>query len=262
MVSVWQNKYLLYMVTKNQIDTLYRGSALGLFWAFFTPLLLMGVYTAVFGFIFQGRFGEVPNEGRVEYALGLFCGLNVFYFFSEIVAKAPTLITSNPNFVKKVIFPLELFPVATIAIALFHFSIATIPLILALLLVQGGLFWTALLLPLPVAILAILALGLSYIFSALGVFLKDLQNLVGILITVLLFASAVFYSLDAIPGVARIFVEQNPLAQIVINARRVLVFGLQPDYFALGQALVVSLLIWAFGRQFFLAAKPHFSDYL
>ena len=118
MTRIWHSRHLLTMLVRSQMETLYRGSVLGWAWSLALPLLLLAVYSVFFGFVFQARFGDVGEHGRVDYVLGLFSSLSVFYLFSESIGRAPTLVASNPSFVKKVVFPLELLPAASVALAI------------------------------------------------------------------------------------------------------------------------------------------------
>ena len=191
---------LLWQFTLRNIEMRHRGSHLGLIWSFLSPLLMLGLYVIVFGYIFNGRFGNITTESRTDYALGLFVGLTIFNFFGETIAVAPLVIVGQPNFVKKVVFPLEILPAATVGASLFHLLTTLALALLGLLIVGPGTMLTWLWLPVILLPVIMLALGLAWGLSALGVFWRDISQVTQFSVTALMFASAVFYSTGRIPS--------------------------------------------------------------
>jgi lipopolysaccharide transport system permease protein len=232
---------------------------LGLSWSFLTPLIMLGVYTLVFGFIFGGSFGH-PGETKAQFALGLFCGLLLWDLIAGSIAGSPGLIVSNPNYVTKVIFPLEILPICSVGAAFFHMLIGFLPLFLFVLIVEGGIPPTALQV-IPILIPVILyCLGLTWIFSALGVFLRDIGSLIPPALTIIMFLSAIFFPLSAIPKDFRWIVELNPAAILISMARNALVFGQSLDWATLGIQTALSLAVAILGYALFLKCKPAFAD--
>ncbi len=244
------------------IETKHRGSYLGVFWALLNPLLMLALYVTVFGFIFKTRFNT--SHAMPEYALAVFAGLILFHLISETVASAPNFIVSNPNFVKKVVFPLEVLPVANVSALCFHFGISLVLLLVAKLILSHSLSLVGLLW-LPVILLPhlLLALGLALFLSALGVFLRDITQVIGFCVQVLLYASGVFYTTDHLitlsPGLWAVL-RWNPLVHTIDLLRRALLWNepltLQPIVYI----WLFGLAAFAFGLWFFRKMKPGFAD--
>jgi lipopolysaccharide transport system permease protein len=218
------------------------------------------VYTFVFGTIMHARFGISKTETTLDYGLALFCGLNLFNVCAEVISRSPTLILGQPNLVKKVVFPLEILPVTTTLDALIHAILAFIPLLLALTIVRGAIPWSFVFLPFFLIPMALFALGLSLFLSALGVFVRDIANLVNPVMTVLLFSSAIMYPIAFVPDWVRSWFYLNPLAVLVDDSRKVLMWGFYPNFAALALLTGVGLLLVLVGFSFFEKSKPAFAD--
>jgi lipopolysaccharide transport system permease protein len=195
----WQVIDLLAQLVQREVTLRYRGAFLGLFASLINPLLMLGTYAVIFGWVFNSHFGLKPNETRADYVLGLYCGLVLFNYFAECLNRAPTLILANPNYVKKVVFPLEVIPISINLAALFHLAISVLPLLAALICFDGGInpgiLWILLiLLPLVLFTQAVL-----WFLSALGVFVRDTGLLIGTFSQILMFGSAIFYRIDSLP---------------------------------------------------------------
>ena len=223
------NKELIFQFTHREIISRYRGSNLGLAWAFLTPVLMLSAFTLVFGLIFQARWGA-EGESRLKFALILFCGLIIFNVFSECVTRAPSLIVGHANLVKKVVFPLEILPVVLVASALAHAGISFLILIMALWLGFGVLQWTLGLLPLILIPLVLWCLGLGWFLASLGTFLRDIGHVTGFAATITLFLSPIFYPLSAVPLWLRPVYVLNPLTFIISDARSVIIWGEVPNW--------------------------------
>lgn len=249
-------------MTRREILGRYRGSVMGLTWSFFNPILMLAVYTFVFSVVFKAKWGVGTEESKAQFAIVLFVGMNMFGLFAETLNRAPTLITSNVNYVKKVIFPLEVLPVVAVGAALFHTLIGVMVLMAALLLTQGNIPLSALALPLVMIPLLLFSLGLGWIFSSLGVYVRDVAQTVGIATTVIMFLSPVFYSVQSLPEGYRKVLMFNPLTFIIEQARAAVVFGQWPDWvllalYTLGSAAVA----WA-GYWWFQKTRRGFADVL
>lgn len=209
---------------KREILARYKGSIMGLFWSFMNPVLMLAVYTFVFSVVFKARW-EGGTGSRVEFALNLFAGLLVFNLFSECVARSPTLILSNINYVKKILFPLEILPVIALGSALFHFFVSLLVWLLFYLIFEGFPPVTALFIPLLALPLFTLTLGVTWFFSSLGVYVRDVSQLIGLVIQVMMFLSPVFYPLSALPEALRSVVSLVPLNLIIEDFRSCLIMG-------------------------------------
>jgi len=233
---------------------------MGLMWSLFHPILMLAVYTFVFSVIFNARWGGTGN--RIEFAIMVFVGMIVHGFFAECVSRAPGLILGNPNFVKKVIFPLEVIPWTTLGVALFHAGISTLVLLAFSLLVRGELPWTAFLLPVVLLPLAFITLGSCWFLASLGVYIRDVGQIMGILTTVLLFLSPVFYPVTALPPEFAIVFHINPLTSPIEQARGVLILGHLPDWWSWTTSFVAGIAVaWA-GLWWFQKTRRGFADVL
>lgn len=215
---------LVQSLAKRDLSARYRGSLFGFIWAFITPVLMLVVYTFVFSVVFKARW-DVGSDSKTEFALVLFIGLIIFNIFSECLNQAPNLIINNSNYVKKVVFPLEILPWVNLLVSLVNASISLAVWLLAYLIFFGLPSPTALLAPIVLLPFVLFVMGLSWFVSSVGVFVRDVAQIVAILVTVTMFMSPIFYPLTALPEEYRIFVALNPLALVVEQTRQVLFFG-------------------------------------
>ena len=261
--SLWRNRALILQLTRRDVIGRYQGSAMGLAWSFFNPVLMLVVYTFVFSEIFKSRWGGIGgNDSKTLFALVLFVGMIVLSLFSEVLNRAPGLILSNVNYVKKVVFPLEIMPVVTMAATLFHGMVSLAVLLGAFALFNGYVNWTAVFLPLVLLPLVVLTTGLAWILASLGVFLRDVGQTIVIVTTLLMFLSPVFYPITAVPEDFRAIIMANPLTFIIEQAREVLIWGHQPDWLGLGIYLIAAIVVaWA-GFAWFQKTRKGFADVL
>jgi lipopolysaccharide transport system permease protein len=258
--SLWQHRHLIMQMTQREIAVRYRGSAMGLAWSVIHPVLMLAVYTFVFSIVFKSRWGETASTS--EFALSLFAGLILFNLFSDCINKAPTVIPANINYVKKVIFPLEILPMVSLASSLFQWLIA-FTVWLAFYTVMSGLpSAMILLLPLVIVPLVLCTLGCSWILASLGVYLKDVAHLVGFMTSVLLFLSPVFYPLSAIPPSYQPLMMLNPLTITIEQARSVMLLSQFPNWHVWGLFLLFSLIIAWLGFALFQKTRRGFADVL
>ncbi len=264
--NLWSHRDLIKQFTARLFHARYRGTQLGLLWAVILPLMLLGVYTFVFNYIFKSRWAATGEESVVEFAIILLCGMTVFAVFSEATLRAGALVVENPNFVKRVVFPLEILPVASLASSLAYAGIGLALVLVGTAIFGPGVKWTIVLFPLILLPLVLLTLGVSWLLASLGVFLRDISNIVGILVgQILFFVTPVLYDisrLDNLPTAIKRIAYLNPLAPIVDGARKVLIFGQQPDWMALGIVTVVGMLAMQLGYAFFMKSKRGFADVL
>ena len=259
--SAWRHRALAASLISRDVLGRYRGSFFGILWSFFNPLFMLAVYTFVFSVVFQARWG-VQSESRTEFALVLFAGLLVFNLFAECVNRAPTLILSTPNYVKKIVFPLEILPWVSLGSALFHASISLTVWLLAHLLLRGWPPVTVVWLPLVLSPLLLLVLGLTWGLAALGVYLRDVAHVVSILTLTLMFLTPIFYPASALPEEYRAVLMANPMARVVEQARDVMYWGVGPDWGQLVVNLAVSFGVAWLGFAWFQKTRRGFADVL
>ncbi len=260
-MSIWANRQLVGQMTRREVVGRYQGSVMGLLWSFITPVVMLLVYTFVFSVVFKAKWGGA-DEPRSEFAVVLFVGMIVHGLFAEVLNKAPSLITGNVNYVKKIIFPLEIMPAVAMAAALFNTLISISVLLIAIVVLNGGLSWTVVFVPLVIAPLVVLTMGAAWILAALGVYLRDINHSIGILTTVMLFLSPVFFPVTALPEHIQPLMLSNPLTFIIEQARDVLIWGRLPNWLGLAKYVGASLLFaWA-GFFFFQKARKGFADVL
>lgn len=259
--SLGQNRALIQQMIKREVVGRYRGSMLGIVWSFFNPVFMLAVYTFVFSVVFQARWGGGTGD-KSEFAILIFSGMIVHSLFGECVNRAPGLILSNVNYVKKVVFPLHILPIVALGAALFHTLISYAVLLLFYLLTQAHLNWTVVYLPLVILPYLLLILGISWFLAATGVYLRDVGQTTGILVTVLMFLSPVFYPITALPEEYRLLLHLNPLTFIIEQTREVLIWGHAPDWAGLGLYLLAGTFIaWA-GLFWFQKTRKGFADVL
>lgn len=262
-IRLWHNRSLITQMTKREVVGRYKGSIMGLAWSFFNPVFMLAVYTFVFSMVFKSKWGGAAgDESKTQFALVLFVGLIVQGFFAEVLSRAPTLILNNVNYVKKVVFPLEILPVVSIGAALFHSMVSLVVLFSAFFLFNGYLHWTVLFLPVVLIPIVVAALGFSWWLASIGVFIRDVGQTIGIILTVLMFLSPVFYPIAAVPEKYRYWIMLNPLTFIIEQARAVLVWGNMPDWVGLGIYLLVAVAVALAGFAWFQKTRKGFADVL
>jgi len=260
--SLWRNRQLIWQMTRREIAGRYRGSLIGLAWSFINPLLMLAVYTFVFSVVFKARWGVGGEESKADFAIILFTGMIVFGLFAEIVNRAPGLIISNVNYVKKVVFPLEILSWVALGSVLFHSLISLVVLMLAQLVINLSFPWTSVFLPLVLLPLIFASLGIAWFLAALGVYVRDIGQITGVFTTVLMFTSAVFYPMSTLPKPYQFWLQLNPLVLIITESRKVLVFGALPNWPLLGIALVAGVGMAFAGFWAFQKMRKGFADVL
>lgn len=260
--SLWRHRALIVQMTRREVVGRYKGSVMGLAWSFFNPVFMLTVYTFVFSFVFKARWGIGGGESRTQFAVVLFVGMIVHGLFAEVLNRSPGLILSNVNYVKKVVFPLEILPVVSMGAALFHSFVSLCVLLVAFFLFNGHLHWTVLLAPLVVLPLVLLTLGLAWMFASMGVFLRDVGQTIGILTMVMMFLAPVFYPITALPEKYRPWLMANPLTFIIEQMREVLIWGHLPNWTGWALYMLGAILVaWA-GFAWFQKTRKGFSDVL
>ena len=259
--SFWRNRYLIKTSIQREVVGRYRGSFMGILWSFFNPVFMLSVYTFVFSVVFKARW-HAGSDSKTEFALILFAGLMVYNLFAECVNRAPGLILANVNYVKKVIFPLEILSWVSLGAALFHATVSFFVWLIAYMLLFGMPHITLLLLPVVIFPLLLFIMGLSWGLAALGVYLRDISQIIGVITTALLFLSPIFYSASSLPEKYQIFLQLNPLTPIVEQTRGVLFFGNLPESNVLLVCYLGSICVACLGFACFQKTRKGFADVL
>lgn len=258
--DLWIQRELLWQFTLRNVELRHRGSHLGLIWSFLNPLLMLGLYVFIFGYVLGGSFGVIPGETKLDYALGVFMGLTIFHFLAEVLGVSPTIIVSNPNFVKKVVFPLEILPAAAVGAAAFHALISLGLFLLGLQILGEGIHLDALWLPVIVLPIFLICLGFAWLFAALGVFFRDIGQVMQFFILALMYSSAVFNSPHRFPPAAWAFLKFNPILLAIELARNAILWRQPLNYTHLGYIYLFGLLACVLGHGAFRKMKPAFAD--
>lgn len=259
--SLYIHRNLIATLVRRDMAARYRGSIFGILWALFNPLLMLVVYTFVFSVIFKARWGA-GNDSKTEFALLLFLGLIVFNIFAECISRAPSTIISNSNYVKKVIFPLEILPWVNLFVALINALIALSVWFGAFILLFGLPALSFLLLPLVILPLILFIMGLSWGLASLGVYVRDVSQFVGIVVTVTMFLSPIFYPISALPDKFQSIVLLNPLATVIEQMRQILFWGQPADFTYYWLELLGSTVVAWLGFAWFQKTRKGFADVL
>ena len=259
--SFWRNRQLIRNLVQREVLGRYKGSVLGIFWSLATPIFMLAVYTFVFSVVFKARWGG-GSDSKTEFALLLFAGLIIFNLFSECISRAPGLILANVNYVKKVVFPLEVLPWVSMGSALFHFAVSLGVWLVAYLVLFGVPHWHVVLLPLVVVPLVLFVMGLSWALASLGVYLRDVGQIIGLVITVLMFLSPIFYPASSLPPEYQPIMFFNPLTPPIEMARDLLYWGQMPNMTLLALYAAGSLAFALLGFAWFQKTRKGFADVL
>lgn len=260
-LAFYTQRHLIMALVRREVSARYRGSLFGNLWALFTPLFMLAVYTFIFSVVFKARWNS-GSDSRSEFALVLFAGLMVFNLFSECFNRAPRLILENINYVKKVVFPLEILPWVALGSAIINLGISFFVWIVFYVVAFGMPSVTVLLFPVIILPLALLTMGISWALAALGVYLRDLSQLVGVISTILMFLSPIFYPVEALPKEYQHWLNVNPLTPVIAQVRDVLYWGKIPSWEQYGTTLVVGLVIMYVGFALFQKTRKGFADVL
>lgn len=256
---VWNNRSLFKALLYRDIVGRYKGSVLGILWSIITPLVMLAVYTFVFSTVFQSRWQE-GSDSRVEFSLVLFCGLIIFNIFSESVNRASNIVVENVNYVKKVVFPLEILPLIIVGSAVFNAISSFIILLLAYWIVVDTPSYTVLYAPIVVIPFLFVILGLCWFLASLGIFLRDIGQFVSILTLLTLFMSPIFYPARLIPAEYQGIMILNPLLPIIEQFRNVMYWQKEPDFYLLSTYFGIAFVFAWLGYCWFQITKRGFAD--
>lgn len=258
---LWRHRQLVSEMTRREIARRHRGSVLGALWLLLGPLLMLAVYAFVFGVVFQVRWGAV-GDSKAMFAAVLFCGVSVFGLFADVLNRSSLLVLDNVNYVKKVVFPLEILSCVAVLAGTFHFGFSLLVLLLFVASSIGMPPLSVLALPLVLLPFLLVLVGLSWVVAALGVYLRDLAQLTGLLTTAMMFLSPVFYPITAVPEAYRHLLWINPMTHVVEMFRGVLIFGRWPGPGELVLWWLIAALVLALGYRLFRRLRAGFADVL
>lgn len=260
MSTLFRHRALILQMARRDIAGRYRGSVMGVLWSLINPLLMLAIYTFVFSVVFKARWQTGGEQSHADFAVILFAGVIVHTLFAEVASKAPTLITGNPSYVKRVVFPLEILPVVSLLSALFQAGISLVVLLAAQLLMAGSIPLTAPLVAVVWLPLLIFSLGTCWWLAALGVYIRDIAQAIGVVLTVLLFISPAFFSVQSLPETIRPWVQVNPLTLPMEQTRDVLIWGNLPDWSAWGIYTAIMMIFAWLGFAWFQSIRRGFAD--
>lgn len=258
--SVVTNRELIVRLSARELTQRFQGSLLGVAWMVLVPLLTATIYTFVFSAVFQTRWLGTAQTGPFDFAILLLVGMSVHSVFAEAVGRAPTIIISHANYVTKVVFPIEILPVVAALTSVMNALVTMTIVVIGQLLLKGVFHWTVIFWPVVMAPYLIFVVALVIFFTACGVFLRDLSQIVALLVMATLFLTPIFYPLDAVPGNFRLLMRFNPLTSIVEQSRTVIVFGGMPDFVSLGIYTLCALGALAAAFWLFQRLRSGFAD--
>jgi lipopolysaccharide transport system permease protein len=261
-VCLFRNRVLLRQLTLREVRSRYESSMLGIFWAFFTPLISLLIYSFVFSYVFESRWEHDNAVVTGIFPLIILCGLTAYNIFSESINSSSRTIVLNKNYVKKVIFPLEILPISNLLAALYFGMIWFFIAIIGVGVFQHRICMTLVALPLVLLPLLLFTAGLCWFFASLSVYIRDVPHLVNILMLVMLYMTGIFYSPSILPLSMQKIIYLNPLAVIVEQVRRVLIFDEWPDWRLMGLLSLASLAVAQLGYSWFVRTKKGFADVL
>ncbi len=257
--SIWHNRSLMRSMVRRDILGRYRGSLGGWFWTVLNPLLLMATYFFVFGVVMQTKVSE--DKGPGAFALYLIAGMLPWLAFSEAIGRAPSNMWENRQFIKKLRFPVETLPVNIMLSGLTSEVFGLAIYLSGLLLLRGGhLPLTVLWLPVLVLPQMLLTAGLCWLLAALGVFIRDLAQVIGFVLTLWFFLTPICYSEAGLPEPARSILAANPIYVLVHGYRTIFLAGHQPDWSPLWKLYVLSAAVFFLGHALFYKLRKSFAD--
>jgi lipopolysaccharide transport system permease protein len=260
--QIYSARNLIWILAQREVQSKFQGSTLGVLWILLTPLLMLAVYTLVFSTVFKSRWPGINHDGPFAYAIVLFSSLILFQIFSEVIGRSPLLVTSNPNYVTKLVFPLEILPVVALIATVMQAMVSLGILLVFHLFLMGIPPATALLVPIAVTPLLMMILGLSWLLASLGVFQRDLGQLIGWMVTVIMFTSPVFFPMSSVPPLMQKWMLINPLTLPLEWVKSLLFLGTLPEPKGFIIYTVVAALVFNLGYLWFTRTKKAFADVL
>lgn len=260
LAALYQRRWLAIYFAQREVSQAYRGSYLGFLWALLSPLVMIILLTVVFSEIAGIRFREVTGDSSLNFGLFLYCGLIPFLAFSDALNKSSTAVRANSSLVEKVVFPLEILPLARALTIQIDKVFGVGVLILVVAIMEQRLHWTVLLLPLLIAIQLVFTLGLSFLMAVIGTYLPDVRGFLSAFVRMMFFASPIIWPAGRIPESLSFLVDLNPLAYLITAYRALVLEGTLPEltwtlWFSM---FALALLVGAFAL--FTRVKQNFAD--
>jgi lipopolysaccharide transport system permease protein len=260
---IWRQRRMILQMVRREVVGRYRGTILGFAWAVFQPLMMLLVYTFAFNVVFRSRWtGETSGGEEINFAVAMFLGFIIYTLFTDTINRAPSLVVGHVNYVKKVVFPLEILAPVAIGVTLFNAAVAFLLWVGLFSVIHHAMPWTILLLPLVLFPLVLMSAGVAWFFASLGVFVRDLGQVVSLVTMSLLFLSPIFYPASAIPEPFRGWMNANPLTGIIEEARKVAISGVLPDWGLLSLNLLLGMALAHLGFLWFVRTRSGFADVL
>lgn len=263
--SLWRYRDLVRQFVTREVMVRHKGTSLGILWAVIQPLLVLAIYTFIFGFVFKNRWDQLGGPEWANFPLNFFAGYLIFGLFSDCVNRSPTMITEHPNLVRKVVFPLEILPLTCCGASLVYFGISLALLMVATFTLTLTVHWTVLLFPLTLVPLIMLTLGISWLFASLGAFIRDFKQVVPVLMQMVFFVTPVFYDVTKLEERYQRIIRLNPLTTILNFGRKTLMWGQMPskaDWISMGVVTAIALAVMVFGYAWFAKSKRGLADVL
>jgi ABC-type polysaccharide/polyol phosphate export permease len=257
-VQVQRYWELLYVLVVRTLKVRYRGSFLGVYWSLLNPLIMTGLYTAIFGATFASYYGN----SILNYVLAAFTGLIVINFFSASTSQALASVVGNGALLNKIRLPVSVFPVSMIAANVFQFSVGALPLLAIMTLINSKSLVNVLALIFPFIALILVSTGIGFLVSALYVFFRDLPYFYELITFVIWISSPIFYPADIVPKQVQPFLSLNPLSPIIESLRQITLSGSPPDLGLIWGALLSGIIILSLGWTCFHVWRHQFMDLL
>ncbi|KQQ58468.1 hypothetical protein ASF69_13820 [Rhizobium sp. Leaf311] len=261
--TLWMHRGLIAAMTKRALIARYKGSVMGVLWTLINPLLMLSIYSFMFIFVFSPKW-QAAGDGshQSSFVPILFIGLIIHAFFAEIVNNSPNLVNSNVNFVKKIVFPLEILSAVCVLSALINSFVAWLVLICVQNVLGSDFHGTAILFPVIMIPFAVLSLGLSWAIASLGVFVRDIAQIAGFVVSASLFLSPIFYPVSALPEIIKPLIQLNPITFVVEQARRVTIYGDLPVLMGIAVYTIAAIIVAYTGFFLFQKLRKGFADVL
>lgn len=259
MITLLKNTGLIFNLTKRDVESRYRGTSLGIVWSLLNPVIMLSIYSFIFGFVFKAKWGSATTD---NYTLIMFTGLLIHGFIAECIGKATTIYVYNVSYVKKVLFPLESLCWVSVFGALFQFLMSCIVFAIFCIILQQPVSLMTLLVPVVISPLIVLSYSISLFLSSLGVYVRDMGQIVAVVIALMLFMSPIFYPITAVPEQYRMLIYINPLTFIVESLRDIVLYA---KLFSLeGYAIYwgISIVLYFLAMAWFKKLKRGFADVL
>ena len=263
--NIWQPLWqlpargeLIFSFAKRELLGRYKGSVLGLAWAVLTPVVMIAIFTFIFAGMFGARFGA--SNSHWDYAIYLFCGLLPWAMFQDSVQQSAHTIVTHANLVKRVVFPLETLPAASVLAALGNQLFATIALLVAALIIRQRLELTAFWLPALLIPQLLFALGSAWLIASLGVFLRDITQGITLLLMAWMYLTPIIYPEAIVPERFKSFINLNPFTSLVRSYRRIFLEGAAPDWLGMAYFSAFAVVIFVFGYWWFARTRKNFAD--